>query len=144
MVEGINPINDDVNRTSSFGSSETAAALANGAEQLLASAGGGQLVFDPQTGQALLNALQDAFDELSDRRIDAGRIVVPSPLGMTAGGRAISMFNGVVAAIGPNAFVPVHQQFLRALSTAAEAVRIAMDTYVRTEQHNIRSFTPSH
>ncbi|HEX4703159.1 MAG TPA: hypothetical protein VH352_13595 [Pseudonocardiaceae bacterium] len=145
MVDGTNAINNDVNRTSGFAPPiESIEALGNGAQQLLAAANGGQLAFDPQTGQSLVRALKDAINELNLHVTEAGRLVLSTPLGMTAGGRAISKFNDEVATTGPNAFRPAHQQFVMALSSAVEAVQIAMDTYLKTEQHTTQSFTPTH
>jgi hypothetical protein len=49
-----------------------------------------------------------------------------------------------VAVQGLKAFVPAHRQFRQSVATIAEAVRAAIDNYVRNEQHNTQAFQPSH
>jgi hypothetical protein len=105
---------------------------------------GGQLVFDPQVGQAVLKTLADAHRELSDQVERNFRSLSVDKLGLTAGGKAIGPFNGSVTTTGPNAFLPAHQRFLANLLTAVDAIKVAIDNYARAEQHTTQSFKPSH
>jgi hypothetical protein len=145
MIDGSNAISDDINRISSSAPSmDSVTAMADGAQQLLASANSHQLVFDPQVGQSLLKAINNAIDDLNDWTIDHYRRKFVYKLGLTAGGRAIAQFNDEVMATGANALAPAHQQFVENLGTMAEAVRIAIDNYARTEQNVARSFRAGH
>jgi hypothetical protein len=144
-MAGTQPIIDDIDRITNEPSlNGRIAAMSDGARQMLASATGGQLVFDPQVGQSLLNTLNDAHSQLSNQVEQNFRSLSIEKLGMTAGGKAIGPFNGSVTTTGPNAFLPAHQQFLQNLLTAARAIKVAMDNYARTEQHTTQSFQPSH
>jgi hypothetical protein len=143
MPEG-NPIIDDINRIVNQPLSSRAAAMSDGAQQMLASAAGGQLVFDPQIGLSLMNTLNDAHSQLTDQVERTVRSLSIDKLGLTAGGQAIGPFNGAVTTTGPNAFMPAHRQFLENLQTAVNAIKVAMDNYARAEQHTTRSFKPSH
>jgi hypothetical protein len=140
----VSPIIDDINRIAGQAMSSGVGTSSDGARQLLAMANGGNLVFDPQTGQALLNTLNAVIDELGGLVFRTFQFHTADKLGLTVGGVAIGKLNGRVAETGPKAFVPAHQQFLQNLATAAEAVRVAMDNYVRTEQRIGRSFKPGH
>jgi len=139
-----NPIIDDINRIAGQAMSSGAGMSSDGARQLLAMANGGRLVFDPETGQALLNTLNAVIDELTGLKDVTYRFHSLDKLGLTAGGLAVGKLNGEVAATGPKSFVPAHQQFLHTIATAADAVKIAMDNYVRTEQRIGQSFKPGH
>jgi hypothetical protein len=139
-----NPIIDDINRIAGQAMSSGAGTSSDGARQLLALANGGGLVFDPETGQSLLNTLNAVIDELTGLLYGAFQSQTADKLGLTAGGLAIGKLNGKVAGTGPKAFGPAHKQFLQNLATAAEAVRVAMDNYLRTEQRIGQSFKPGH
>lgn len=144
-MAGDEPIIDDINRTSNQPLlSSQIAAMSDGAQQMLTSASGGELVFDPQTGQSLLKTLNDAHDELSAQSDLTFRSHYLDQLGLTAGGRAIAKLNDDATMTGPNAFAPAHQQFVRNLQIAMDAIKIAMDNYARTEQHTAQSFAPGH
>jgi hypothetical protein len=138
------PIIDDASRIAGQAIPGGTGTPPDGARQLLAAANGGQLVFDPQTGQSLLKTLNDIIDELVVLMNFTLRFKSFDKLGLTAGGLAIGKLNGQVVGPGPNAFVPAHQQFLQAITTAAEAVKIAMENYARTEQRIGQSFRPGH
>jgi hypothetical protein len=140
----VSPIIDDINKIADQAMSNDAGTSSDGARQLLALANGGGLVFDPQTGQALLNTINAAILELGDLAFRTFQFHTADKLGLTAGGLAIGKLNSRVAGTGPNAFGPSHQQFLQNLATAADAVKIAMDNYVRTEQRIGQSFKPGH
>lgn len=143
MIDG-KPIIDDISRIAGQAMSSGAGTSSDGARQLLAMANGGGLVFDPQTGQALLNTLNAAIDELTGLIDVTYRFHSLDKLGLTAGGLAIGKLNGAAAVAGPKSFVPAHQQFLHTIATAADAVKIAMDNYLRTEQRIGQSFQPGH
>ncbi len=138
------PIIDDINRIAGQAMSSDAGTSSDGARQLLAAANGGGLVFDPETGQFLLNTLNAAILELGDLVFRTFQFHTADKLGLTAGGLAIGKLNSSVAGTGPNAFRPANQQFLQNLATAAEAVKVAMDNYARTEQRIGQSFKPGH
>lgn len=137
-MTGGNPI-DNINRISGQPPSSP-----DGAQRVLASANSGHLVFDPATGESLLNTLNHIIDELdrSHRLLFVtGR---PAKLGTTVGAQIISRFNQEVAATGAKAFAPAHDQFRQSIATTAEAVRIAMANYASSEQHNTQSFQQGH
>jgi hypothetical protein len=138
------PIIDDASRIAGQAIPGSTGTPSDGAGQLLAAANGGHLVFDPQTGQSLLKTLNDVIDELAALMNFTLRFKSFDKLGLTAGGLAIGKLNGQVVGSGPKAFVPAHQQFLQAIITAADAVKIAMDNYARAEQRIGRSFRSGH
>ena len=144
-MAGDEPIIDDINRTSNQPPlTSRIAAMSDGAQEMLTSATGGELTFDPQTGQSLLKTLNDAIVELDNQKDQLFRSRDFDKLGLTAGGRAIAKFNDDVTTTGPHAFSPAHEQFVRNLRTAVDAVKLAMDNYARAEQRATQSFQPSH
>jgi hypothetical protein len=118
-----------------------ATSMANGAQQMLASAQSGQLKFDPETGQALVQALNQHIDELNTASNHVSVISAKSPLGTTAGGTAMATFNAQVASTGPQAFAPAHQKFVDSLGSAVQAIKLAMENYAKTEGDNAGTFT---
>ncbi len=136
------PIIDSIDRIG--GQAPSTNGVTDGAQRMVAAAKSGELVFDPATGQSLLNILNHIIDELDTSGRQLSTIAAPTKLGLTEGGLAISVFNHTVAASGRQALKPAHEQFRQTVASVAEAVKIAMDNYARTEQHTTTTFQPSH
>jgi hypothetical protein len=118
------------------GLAEGAAAMVNGSQAMLAQATSGALKFDPHTGQALINNLNQQIETLQGLGESIRWISRETKLGMTPGGQVMSRFNQEVATSGPKAFVPAHDEFVRTLFTAVQAIQIAMDNYANTDEGN--------
>ncbi|HEV3356599.1 MAG TPA: hypothetical protein VG247_07370 [Pseudonocardiaceae bacterium] len=124
------------------GLTDGAAAMANGSQAMLAQAQSGGFTLDPHTGQALINTINQQIETLNDAGTHIATIARETKLGMTAGGQAIAKFNQEVAATGSRAFAPAHQQFVQTLTTMVQAIQIAMDNYVKTEDDNVNKLKP--
>jgi hypothetical protein len=118
-----------------------ATSMANGAQQMLASAQSGQLKFDPETGQSLINTLNTHIGDLNASTFHLTNISNETKLGTTVGGKAMTQFNQQVAVNGSQAFVPAHEQFVQSLQTAVQAIQKAMDNYTSTEGDNAHKLT---
>lgn len=113
-----------------------AASMASGSQAMLAQARSGALVMDPQAGQSLIDAMNAQIETLQGLGENLFQIGRMPKLGMTAGGQAMSKFNQEVAVSGTKAFVPAHHQFVQTLTTAVQAIQIAMDNYANTDNDN--------
>ena len=136
-IDKINQLADQPqNQQANTGLAEGAAAMTSGSQAMLAQAQSGELKFDPESGQALINVLNKQLDTLGGLGEQIGQISQEIKLGMTPGGQAMSKFNHEVAVSGPKAFVPAHAQFVKSLVTAVQAIQIAMDNYAKTDETN--------
>jgi hypothetical protein len=110
--------------------------MANGSQAMLAQAQSGELAIDPQAGRDLINTLNTQIETLNLLAPHIKQISQETKLGMTPGGQVMSKFNQEVAATGPKAFAPAHQQLVQTLITTVQAVQAAMDNYAATESDN--------